>query len=77
MNATRTAGCTASSDAFGGRPVGLPKIRQNRQDVCAPPPAELTVTLSAEESRRFVNALDAPFRPNAKLKKALARVTQD
>lgn len=38
--------------------------------------AELTVTLSAEESRRFVNALDAPFRPNAKLKKALARVTQ-
>lgn len=38
--------------------------------------AELTVTLSAEESRRFVNALDAPFRPNAKLKKALARLTQ-
>ena len=36
--------------------------------------AELTVTLSAEESRRFLKALDAPFRPNAKLKKALARV---
>lgn len=35
---------------------------------------ELTVTLSPEESRRFLKALDAPFRPNAKLKKALARV---
>ena len=34
--------------------------------------AELTVTLSAEESRRFLNALDAPFQPNAKLKKAMA-----
>jgi uncharacterized protein (DUF1778 family) len=38
--------------------------------------AELSVTLSAEESRRFIKALDAPFRPNAKLKKALARVGQ-
>ena len=37
---------------------------------------ELTVTLSVEESRRFLKALDAPFQPNAKLKKALARVTQ-
>ena len=36
--------------------------------------AELTVTLSIEESRRFLKALDAPFRPNAKLKKALARL---
>ncbi len=34
--------------------------------------AELNITLSAQESRRFVKALDAPFRPNAKLKKALA-----
>ena len=34
--------------------------------------AELTVTLSAEESRRFLKALDAPFQPNAKLKKAMA-----
>lgn len=38
--------------------------------------AELTVTLSAEESRCFLKALDAPFQPNAKLKKALARVAQ-
>lgn len=36
--------------------------------------AELTVTLSAAESRRFLKVLDAPFRPSAKLKKALARV---
>ena len=33
---------------------------------------ELTVTLSVEESRRFLKALDAPFQPNAKLKKAMA-----
>ncbi|WP_374012078.1 DUF1778 domain-containing protein [Pseudoxanthomonas koreensis] len=38
--------------------------------------AELSITLSTEESRRFLKALDAPFQPNAKLKKALARVTQ-
>ncbi len=38
--------------------------------------AELTVTLSAEESKRFPKALDAPFQPNAKLKRALARVAQ-
>ncbi|MBS0457376.1 MAG: DUF1778 domain-containing protein [Proteobacteria bacterium] len=36
--------------------------------------ANLTVTLSAEESRRFLKVLDAPFLPNARLKKALARV---
>ncbi|MEN9311652.1 MAG: hypothetical protein RLY77_1777 [Pseudomonadota bacterium] len=34
--------------------------------------AELTVTLSIEESRRFLDALDKPFKPNAKLKKAMA-----
>jgi uncharacterized protein (DUF1778 family) len=38
--------------------------------------AELTVTLSADESRRFLKALDAPFLPNAKLKQALARAGQ-
>jgi uncharacterized protein (DUF1778 family) len=36
--------------------------------------AELSVTLSASESRRFLKAFDAPFRPNAKLKKAMSRV---
>ena len=35
---------------------------------------ELTATLSAQESRRFLKAFDALFRPNARLKKALARV---
>lgn len=35
--------------------------------------AELTVTLSAEESRRFLNALDVPFQPNTKLREAFAR----
>lgn len=33
--------------------------------------AELTVTLSPEESRRFLAALDKPFKPNARLKKAM------
>jgi len=33
-----------------------------------------SLTLSAEESRRFLQALDTPFEPNAKLKKALARI---
>jgi uncharacterized protein (DUF1778 family) len=36
--------------------------------------AELTATLSAAESRRFLKTLDAPFQPNAKLKKALTRL---
>lgn len=34
--------------------------------------AEQTVTLSVAESRRFLAALDKPFKPNAKLKKAMA-----
>ncbi|KHL58407.1 DUF1778 domain-containing protein [Xanthomonas cannabis] len=38
--------------------------------------AELTVTLSVEESKRFLKALDAPFQPNANLDKALSRVAQ-
>lgn len=41
--------------------------------------AELTVSLSAQESRRFLAALDGPFKPNARLKKAMrdaARLTR-
>jgi uncharacterized protein (DUF1778 family) len=34
--------------------------------------AELTVSLSIEESRRFLKALDFPFKLNARLKKAMA-----
>jgi uncharacterized protein (DUF1778 family) len=35
--------------------------------------SELTVSLSLEESRRFLRAFDTPFRPNSKLKKAMDR----
>lgn len=38
--------------------------------------SELTVMLSAAESRRFLKAFDAPFQPNAKLKKAIARTNK-
>ena len=38
--------------------------------------AELTVTLSVQESRRFLKALDAPFQPNARLKRALDRIAK-
>ena len=33
--------------------------------------ADAVVVLSPEESRRFLDALDRPFQPNAKLKKAM------
>ena len=36
--------------------------------------AELGVTLSTAESRRFLRAFDAPFAPNPKLKRALAKL---
>lgn len=36
--------------------------------------AEQLVTLSVAESHRFLKAFDAPFQPNVRLKKALARV---
>lgn len=32
-----------------------------------------TVSLTAEESRRFMDALSAPFKPNPKLARAIAR----
>jgi uncharacterized protein (DUF1778 family) len=35
--------------------------------------AELSVTLSPAESRRFLAALDKPFKPNARLKRAIER----
>lgn len=41
--------------------------------------ADTIVTLSEDESRRFLAALDEPFRPNTRLKKAMdaaARLTQ-
>ncbi len=33
--------------------------------------AERTITLSATESTRFLKTLDAPFKPGARLKKAM------
>ena len=33
--------------------------------------ADAAVVLSPEESRRFLDALDRPFQPNAKLKKVM------
>lgn len=41
--------------------------------------ADTVVILSEQESRRFLDALDAPFRPNARLEKAMeaaARLTR-
>jgi len=41
--------------------------------------ADAAVTLSEAETRRFLNALDAPFAPNARLHQAMdaaARLTQ-
>ena len=35
--------------------------------------ADMTITLSPEEARRFLAALDKPFKPDAKLKKAMER----
>jgi uncharacterized protein (DUF1778 family) len=35
--------------------------------------AETAVTLSPQESKRFLAALDQPFKPNAKLRKAMER----
>jgi len=32
---------------------------------------DMAVTLSGQESRRFLAALDQPFRPNARLQKAM------
>ncbi len=58
--------------------TACPRLRLNRTDKeRIARTAELEVTLSEEESRRFLDALDAPFQPNAKLKNALARLTQD
>ncbi len=37
---------------------------------------ELSAALSPEESRRFMEKLDAAFEPNARLKKALGRVAK-
>lgn len=75
LNSTDKARITRAAD-LRGVPLSAfvrDAVLREAENVMA---AELTVTLSVEESRRFLKALDAPFRPNAKLKKALARVAQ-
>lgn len=75
LNATDKERITRAAD-LRGMPVSAfvrDAVLREADNVMA---AELTVTLSAKESRRFLKALDTPFRPNAKLKKALARAEQ-
>jgi Uncharacterized protein conserved in bacteria len=38
--------------------------------------ASTAVTLSAEESRRFLATLDAPFQPNARLQRAMDQASR-
>jgi uncharacterized protein (DUF1778 family) len=38
--------------------------------------ADTVITLSEDESRRFLAALDEPFSPNARLQKAMDAATQ-
>lgn len=42
-------------------------LRETENDMAA----ELTVSLSPQESRRFLAALDKPFKPDTRLKKAM------
>jgi len=50
--------------------------RERAREVIAQAQSASTVALSAEESQRFLDALDAPFAANAKLERALARARQ-
>jgi uncharacterized protein (DUF1778 family) len=70
LNSTDKARIARAADLRG---VPLPvfvrdAVLREAESVMA---AELTVSLSAAESRRFLEALDAPFKPNASLKKAM------
>jgi len=76
LNATDKARITRAAD-LRGVPLSAFVRDAVLREVESVMAAELSVTLSAEESRRFLKALDSPFCPNAKLKKALARVAQD
>ena len=71
LNASDKARITRAAD-LRGVPLSAfvrDAVLREAENVMA---AELTVTLSVEESRRFLDALDKPFKPNAKLKKAMA-----
>lgn len=65
----------AKAAALRGMPVSSFVRDAVLREAAATIAAETVVTLSAEESRRFLAALDAPFQPNARLKEALEAVT--
>lgn len=70
LNATDKARINRAAD-LRGVPVSAfvrDAVLREAENVMA---AELAVTLSAAESRRFLAALDKPFRPNARLRKAM------
>ena len=70
LNATDKARIARAAD-LRGMPLSAfvrDAVLREAESVMA---AELTVILSAAESRRFLKALDAPFKPNARLKKAM------
>ncbi len=73
LNASDKARISRAAD-LRGVPVSVfvrDAVMREAESVMA---AEQRVTLSAEESRRFLKAFAVPFQPNARLKKALARV---
>lgn len=75
LNPTDKARITRAAD-LRGVPLSVfvrDAVLREAESVMA---AELVATLSTQESRRFLKALDAPFLPNAKLKKALTRIDQ-
>ncbi len=71
LNATDKARITRAA-ALRGVPVAAFVRDAVLREAEAAMAAELTVTLSVAESRRFLAALDKPFKPNARLKKAMA-----
>ncbi len=63
----------ARAAALRGVPVSAFVRNAVLREVDAAMAAELTVTLSAAESRRFLAVLDKPFKPNARLQRAMKR----
>lgn len=62
----------ARAAALRGVPVSAFVREAVLREADAAMAAELTATLSVDESRRFLAALDQPFKPNARLNKAMA-----
>ncbi|MBH1814768.1 DUF1778 domain-containing protein [Stenotrophomonas maltophilia] len=66
----------ARAAALRGVPVSAFVREAVLREADAAMAAELTATLSPEESRRFLDALDKPFRPSSRLKKAMDAAAQ-